>query len=422
MADGDPASDVLITQAYFLPADANASARQQGDLSQLLVAARHAGLPIRVAVIPSSYDLGSVMSVWREPQRYADFLAYELSNSYRGALLVVMPNGFGLHWPGHATAGAARDLAAIQIMPGAAGLLRATDDAVEALAAADGITLRALTDQAKAGAAGIPSTAIAIVAAFAVLLLAGVLVERRRLRRQSAATRPQAAGLSERPRAPWAPGDIRTRLLILEGALLALALGVGVALVVARLNNGAADVAGSAAVPSPPFTFPAGHQPAPAFQLRDENGKAVSLSAYRGRPVIVTFIDPLCRNLCPLAAHVLNAVDRELPPGRRVPIIAVSVDIYADTRADMLEDVRRWSLVPQWRWAVGSAAQLAAVWKAYEVGVSITTRRAAGVTEHIVEHEEIAYVIDPNGYERALFTWPYSALGVEQTIAHVAGL
>ncbi len=32
--------------------------------------------------------------------------------------------------------------------------------------------------------------------------------------------------------------------------------------------------------------------------------------AFRGRPVIVTFIDPLCRNYCPLEAKQLNEAVR----------------------------------------------------------------------------------------------------------------
>jgi hypothetical protein len=55
------------------------------------------GYPLRVALIASSADLGSVTELWRQPQSYADFLGDELSLVYRGTLLVVMPDGFGLY-------------------------------------------------------------------------------------------------------------------------------------------------------------------------------------------------------------------------------------------------------------------------------------------------------------------------------------
>jgi hypothetical protein len=97
LADGDPASDVLAAQSVFLPQDANLSARQQAQLAALLQSSAQSGYPIRVALVASATDLGSVTALWRQPQSYARFLGQELSLVYRGPLLVVMPNGFGVY-------------------------------------------------------------------------------------------------------------------------------------------------------------------------------------------------------------------------------------------------------------------------------------------------------------------------------------
>ena len=86
-------------------------------------------------------------------------------------------------------------------------------------------------------------------------------------------------------------------------------------------------------VTPPALSWPAGQRPAPDFVLRDQADRPVSLGAYRGRPVIVTFIDPLCRNLCPLEAQVLNQIERQMPASQRPVILAVSVDVYANARA-----------------------------------------------------------------------------------------
>ena len=100
LADGDPASDYLVLQRAFVPVDAGFSPTEQVRLNDLLAAsARHRYL-LRVAVIGSPADLGSVGAVWRHPQDYAEFLAAELSLTYHGQLLVVMPNGFGIASPG----------------------------------------------------------------------------------------------------------------------------------------------------------------------------------------------------------------------------------------------------------------------------------------------------------------------------------
>jgi cytochrome oxidase Cu insertion factor (SCO1/SenC/PrrC family) len=130
----------------------------------------------------------------------------------------------------------------------------------------------------------------------------------------------------------------------------------------------------------------------------------------------VTFVDPLCRNLCPLEAHVLNNVVARLPPDRRPEIVAVSVDVYANARANLLQDVRKWRLVPQWHWAVGRPAQLAAVWSRYKVGVSVVTKKVAHTTIHYITHTEAAYVVDSTGHERALFLWPFDPQDVIRTL------
>ena len=171
---------------------------------------------------------------------------------------------------------------------------------------------------------------------------------------------------------------------------------------------------------APPLSWAAGTRRAPGFRLVDQAGRRVSLAAYRGRPVIVTFIDPLCRNFCPLEAKQLNELVRSLPLRSRPAILAVSVNVYGDARANLLQDAARWRLVPQWRWAVGSAGQLASVWRRYQVGVLVRTKKIAGVTVHEISHTEAAYVIDGRGYERALFMWPFRAQDVLATLRRLA--
>lgn len=104
-ADGDPASDVLAQQALFLSQDAGVTTTEQAELGALLKAATSSGYQIRVAIIGSSTDLGSVTELWRQPQTYAKFLGQELSLVYRGPLLVVMPNGVGTYRLDRAAAG-----------------------------------------------------------------------------------------------------------------------------------------------------------------------------------------------------------------------------------------------------------------------------------------------------------------------------
>ena len=172
-ADGDPASDVLIAHTYFVPADARVSARQEAQLGALLAATARAGLDVRVAVIANVYDLGSALQAWLKPQAYAEFLGYELQNSFRSALIVVMPNGVGLNWPGHG--GVQLTDFAHRRVSGA--LVGEAEAAVRALATRSGLRLGASAAQPAAGVhSGTPSVAPMIIGAWALALAAVAVV------------------------------------------------------------------------------------------------------------------------------------------------------------------------------------------------------------------------------------------------------
>ncbi len=415
LADGDPASDVLVSQLAFVPADANASAQQQARLLAVLRAAQRAGFPVRVAIIPDSYDLGSVTPLWGSPRNYARFLGIELAGIHRQRLLVVMPNGIGFNWPGHPSGPADGQLAKVPVTSATGGLLGAAETAVRRLAASAGVRLAPEPQVPARGSAraGGDSAVVAIlvVLAFLVVVAAAAVA----LRRRSGRRRRVAPAATRAP-----AGQVRLRWLVPACALLVcVATGLPiVAVLVLRHRGGTPAVAATSG--TTPFRWAPRQRRAPGFRLIDQEGHPIALAAFRGRPVILTFVDPLCRNLCPLAAHVLNDVDANLPAPERPTIIAVSVDIYADKRADLLEDFHKWDLVPQWHWAVGSPRQLAAVWKRYEIGVSVATKRIAGTTVHYITHDEVAYVIDSAGYVRALFGWPYYPEDVTTVLRQVA--
>jgi hypothetical protein len=95
-ADGDPASDVLQYQPAFFPY-APASPSAKDELLGAIAAAKKAGLPIKVAVVQATHDLGADPELFGKPQLYARFLDSELLSTHDfGILVVVMPQGFGI--------------------------------------------------------------------------------------------------------------------------------------------------------------------------------------------------------------------------------------------------------------------------------------------------------------------------------------
>ncbi len=132
---------MLASQGLFLAQDAGVPAKQQAQLGALLQAAGRSGYLIRVALIASSADLGSVTELWRQPQSYAQFLGQELSLVYRGPLLVVMPDGLGLYRLNRPLAAQRSALAGIRAPAAGTGLGTAALTAVQRLAAASGHAL-----------------------------------------------------------------------------------------------------------------------------------------------------------------------------------------------------------------------------------------------------------------------------------------
>ena len=145
LADGDPASDYLITQQLFVSFKATFSDSNATRLRALLDNSKRRGFPLKVAVIAGRYDLGSVPSLFGKPQRYASFLGQEDYYFFKDELLVVMPQGYGLYKHSGLPAG---DRAAVDALPAPRTaviepLLAAAERAVTALAGRRGLTLSA---------------------------------------------------------------------------------------------------------------------------------------------------------------------------------------------------------------------------------------------------------------------------------------
>ncbi|GAC1439499.1 MAG: hypothetical protein NVSMB51_17480 [Solirubrobacteraceae bacterium] len=168
LADGDPASDVLLGADAFYPYQPLVTLPLTKTLNQTVAAAHAAGFPIKVALIATANDLGAVPDLFGKPQQYADFLDREISFNKKDLLLVVMPQGFGV-----TAAGSAAALSGIAIKPASGssdGLAAAGIRAVAVLAGQAGHPIRPPVIP-KSGASGGGGTSPLITFGAPVLLV-----------------------------------------------------------------------------------------------------------------------------------------------------------------------------------------------------------------------------------------------------------
>jgi hypothetical protein len=184
-ADGDPASDYLITYQVFYPYYSNVPKAGLKRLEGTVKDANTRGYGIRVAIITSPYDLGSLSALWEKPQPYCRFLSLELSFAYKGRLLVVSPKGWGYV---DQTKPVPADLKLVQTIPigkGTDGLLQSADKAVRLLAGKAGYKLPAAQNGSGSSSGSSSDTiVIAIAAGVFALLVVGVEFARRARRRR----------------------------------------------------------------------------------------------------------------------------------------------------------------------------------------------------------------------------------------------
>jgi cytochrome oxidase Cu insertion factor (SCO1/SenC/PrrC family) len=144
---------------------------------------------------------------------------------------------------------------------------------------------------------------------------------------------------------------------------------------------------------------------APDFSLVNQFGQSMSLSAFRGKVVILAFTDSECTTVCPLTSESMLAAKQLLGrAGDQVQLIGVDANPAATSVSDVLAYSRAHGMVNQWDFLTGSEKQLASVWKAYDIYVQIEKGQ--------VDHTPAVYIIDTRGREQKLYltTMAYASI------------
>jgi protein SCO1/2 len=142
---------------------------------------------------------------------------------------------------------------------------------------------------------------------------------------------------------------------------------------------------------------------APDFTLTDQDGRRVTMDAYRGQPFVMTFVYSTCEDTCPAQVQAIRGALDDL--GRDVPVLGVSVDPANDTPARARRFVNEQRMTGRMQFLLGDEAALRPVWS----GFGIRPQRAQ------LDHSAYVVLVDGAGRQRVGF--PFSAL-TEEGLVH----
>jgi cytochrome oxidase Cu insertion factor (SCO1/SenC/PrrC family) len=139
--------------------------------------------------------------------------------------------------------------------------------------------------------------------------------------------------------------------------------------------------------------------PAPNFTLVDQSGHTLSLSTFRGRAVVLEFMDTHCTDICPIVSQEFVDAYRDLgKAASHVVFVGVNVNQYHAEVSDVANFSHEHQLdtIVSWHFFTGSVSALQAVWHDYGIEVE-----APNPNSDII-HSSFVYFIDPSGHERYL--------------------
>jgi cytochrome oxidase Cu insertion factor (SCO1/SenC/PrrC family) len=135
---------------------------------------------------------------------------------------------------------------------------------------------------------------------------------------------------------------------------------------------------------------------APDFSLTNQFGQRISLSAFRGKVVILAFTDSQCTTVCPLTTQsMLAAKDLLGKAGDQVQLLGIDANPAATAISDVMAYSRSHGMVNQWDFLTGTLPELKAVWKHYGIDVQITQGQ--------IDHTPALYIIDARGREQKIY-------------------
>jgi len=138
------------------------------------------------------------------------------------------------------------------------------------------------------------------------------------------------------------------------------------------------------------------HTTPPAFTLTDQYGTTTTISRFRGKSIILTFVDDQCTDLCTLYAEDVVAADKDLgAAAKNVVFLTVNANPYYPAPSDTKTwtDTHGLGGLSNWYFVTGAPKTLESIWNRYGVPVELDPKTRT------VSHGSQMFFIDPSGDE-----------------------
>ena len=129
---------------------------------------------------------------------------------------------------------------------------------------------------------------------------------------------------------------------------------------------------------------------APALTLTDQAGQDLTLAAFRGRPVIVTFAFAHCQTVCPIVVQDVLAASRQAAAPTPV-VLVVTLDPWRDTPSRLPSIARAWGMGADAHVLSGDPEVVERTLNAWRIP------RTRNQKNGDILHPTIVYVIDAGG-------------------------
>jgi protein SCO1 len=139
--------------------------------------------------------------------------------------------------------------------------------------------------------------------------------------------------------------------------------------------------------------------PAPDFALTSQDGKPITLAAFRGKVTAVTFILTLCNSTCPVLTPMMSFVQDRLGSdfGSKIAFVSITVDPERDSPEVLKQYAQAFGAnLTGWSFLTGAPAAIQDVTRRY--GVYASKAENGGV-----DHTFLTSIVDAQGILRVQY-------------------